>query len=193
MANIKINIQRNIVKRIICIIVAFIIFSLNTPVAYARSIEGIKSNKEDDEFEIIEEYTIPEYSGKKTWMPYDIFGSSSNQYKLQQECTTDEEGRRLYKDRYCVAIGSHFNTSIGQYFDLELENGEIIKCVMADQKADCHTDASNIFTYNGCMSEFIVDTDTLNQDAKYSGSMSSIKDWDSPVVKLTVYKEYAEY
>lgn len=38
---------------------------------------------------------------------------------------------------------------------------------MADQKADCHTDDSNIVTVaNGCMTEFVVDFVNLNGDAK---------------------------
>lgn len=38
------------------------------------------------------------------------------------------------------------------------------------RKADCHTDDSNIITVaNGCMTEFVVDFDNLNSDAKRMG------------------------
>lgn len=35
-------------------------------------------------------------------------------------------------DRYLIAVGSKFNTLPGQYIDLILENGVVIKCMMGD-------------------------------------------------------------
>lgn len=137
-------------------------------------------------------YQIPAYSGKKSWMGYNLFGSGTNQYALQQLAETDQDGLRKVDGRYCVAIGSHFGTVIGQKFDLVLENNVVIPCVMGDQKADCHTDSSNIFTQNGCCSEFIVDQTLLNSAAKQSGDVSSVSEkWDSPVVTVIVYDENA--
>ncbi len=136
------------------------------------------------------QYQIPTYSGKKSWMGYNLFGSGTDQYKLQQLAETDRNGLRKVEGRYCVAIGSHFGTAIGQKFDLILENNVVIPCVMGDQKADCHTDSANIFTQNGCCSEFIVDSAGLNPDAMQSGDVSSINEkWDSPVVTVVVYDE----
>lgn len=146
---------------------------------------------------------VPYTNGKKTYMPYkihkggryrSIFSTSSKQYRLQQYCHTGKFGVRQYKDRFCVALGSAFHTSIGQYFDLYLENGEVIKCVMADQKADAHTDPSNIFTVqSGCMSEFIVDMEKLNTKARKMGDISFCTDrWRSRVVKVKVYEKYIE-
>lgn len=139
-------------------------------------------------------YAAPYTSGMKSYMPYSvgdksIFTQSSNQYKLQELCNTGNHGIRQYKGRYCVAIGSYFGTAIGQYFDLILENGVSIPCIMADQKADCHTDDSNIITVsNGCMTEFVVDFDNLNSDAKRMGDISYCsEDWKSRVVEVRVY------
>lgn len=139
-------------------------------------------------------YAAPYTSGMKSYMPYSvgdrsIFAQSSNQYKLQELCNTGNYGIRQYKGRYCVAIGSYFGTAIGQYFDLILENGVSIPCIMADQKADCHTDDSNIITVaNGCMTEFVVDSDNLNSDAKRMGDISYCsEDWKSRVVEVRVY------
>lgn len=139
-------------------------------------------------------YAAPYTSGMKSYMPYSvgdrsIFAQSSNQYKLQELCNTGNYGIRQYKGRYCVAIGSYFGTAIGQYFDLILENGVSIPCIMADQKADCHTDDSNIITVaNGCMTEFVVDFDNLNSDAKRMGDISYCsEDWKSRVVEVRVY------
>ncbi len=139
-------------------------------------------------------YAAPYTSGMKSYMPYSvgdrsIFAQSSNQYKLQELCSTGNYGIRQYKDRYCVAIGSYFGTAIGQYFDLILENGVSIPCIMADQKADCHTDDSNIVTVaNGCMTEFVIDFANLNSDAKRMGDISYCsEDWKSRVIEVRVY------
>lgn len=138
-------------------------------------------------------YSVPEYSGYKSWMPYTAITSiSSPQYLLQNEYAyTGTYGIRQINGRYCVAIGSHFTEDIGQYFDLILENGTVIPCILADQKADEDTDEDNIFTsWNGCATEFIVDADGLNHAAKRDGDISSCcDDWDSPVVQIKVYEK----
>lgn len=141
-------------------------------------------------------YDVPETSGYKSFMPYSkngksIFSSSSNQRKLQELCVTGNHGIRMYQERYCVAIGSGFNTYIGQYFDLILENGTIIPCVMADQKADCHTNSDNIVTSaNGCMSEFVVDYNNLDSMAMKMGDISYCDEsWNARVVSVKVYED----
>lgn len=130
------------------------------------------------------------YAENKTWMPYTtITNKSSKQYKLQKLATTGKYGIRTVDGRYCVAIGSHFNCEIGQYFDLVLANGIVIECVMADQKANKHTDSANIITVDtNCLSEFIVSKSSLNKDAKRDGDISSCcKEWEAHVVKIRVY------
>lgn len=138
-------------------------------------------------------YDVPEYSGYKSWMPYTaITSTSSPQYLLQSEYAyTGTYGIRQVDGRYCVAIGSYFTENIGQYFDLILENGTIIPCILADQKADEDTDNDNIFTsWNGCATEFIVDTDSLKYEAKRDGDISSCCDeWNSAVAEIKVYKK----
>lgn len=136
-------------------------------------------------------YDVPEYSGFKSWMPYNLFGKKTNQYKLQQIAHTGEYGIRYVDEYACIAVGSFADTKIGQRIDLVLENGTIIECVMADQKADKHTDKNNIITvHSDCCSEFIVDKETLDKTAKRSGNMSSIcEEWDSPVVQFYIYEE----
>lgn len=136
-------------------------------------------------------YDIPPYPGMKKWMSHKLFGKSTKQYKLQQYAITDSSGLRGVDGLYCIAIGSRFGTKIGQRIDLVLENGTVIPCVMGDQKANVHTDASNTFSNsngNPCCSEFIVDTAMLNRDAAKRGDTSFIYDiWNSPVDKIIVY------
>ena len=134
-------------------------------------------------------YKITGHNGIKTFMSYTtIKDKTSNQYALQQLAYTDEMGFRKLNDRYCVAIGTAFNASVGQIFDAELENGTIIKCIVGDIKANKDTDISNIFTSQGCCLEFIVDTNKLDGTIKTLGDCSSKCDeWKSPCVQYMTY------
>lgn len=138
-----------------------------------------------------ETYDAPKNSGFKSFMDYRaITNTDSKQYKLQQYYSkTGEYGIRMADSRYIVAIGTYFTPDIGQYFDIILENGTVIPCILGDQKADADTDSDNIITkHNGCMSEFIVDSDALNKDVKFHGDMSyCLKYWDSPIKTIKVY------
>jgi hypothetical protein len=59
---------------------------------------------------------------------------------------------------------------------------------MGDQKADVDTDINNLYTDNGCMSEFIVDMSKLDSTVKTMGDCSYIcEEWNSRVVAMTVY------
>ena len=94
--------------------------------------------------EEVMDYTIidvPANSGFKSYMPYTaITSKNSNQYKLQHtEAYTGEHGIRQVDGRYCIALGSYFGKEIGTYYDLVLENGTVIPCILADRKADIHT------------------------------------------------------
>ena len=143
----------------------------------------------DEQLDYIE-YIVPITSGFKSYMPYvTITSKSSPQYKLQQIAYTGTYGIRQYDNRYCVAIGTGFNADVGTYFDLILANGTVIPCIVADIKADRHTDSNNMVTIaNGCLTEFIVDSSTLNRKAKRMGDISYCnKDWNSRVEKIRVY------
>lgn len=139
-------------------------------------------------------YSVPQTSGFKSFMPHNLFSSGSRQGKLQLSCYTGKYGIRQYNGRYCVALGSHFKTAIGQYFDLILDNGTVIQCIMADQKADCDTDSENIITVaNGCVTEFVVDFSSLDSTAKRMGDISyCTKKWRSRVVEVRVYEQMAD-
>lgn len=138
------------------------------------------------------EYSVPETSGFKSFMSYKaITSKSSPQYKLQHEkAYTGKNGIRQVDGRYCVAIGSYFTNKIGALFDLVLENGTVIPCILADQKADKDTDSQNIITrHNGCLSEFIVDVGNLKREIARMGDVSYFNNnWDSPVESIRVYE-----
>ena len=138
------------------------------------------------------EYSVPEYSGFKSYMSYKKFGKQTPQYKLQQCAVTDLDGFRRVDDYYMIAVGSYFNASVGQRIDLKLENGEVIKCIVGDAKANEDTDKANIFSKNNCLSEFLVDIKTLDKTVKSTGDVScfSEEEWNSPVVEVVVYEEF---
>lgn len=138
-------------------------------------------------------YNIPNNNGFKSYMPYDtITLKSSNQYILQsQYAYTGNYGIRQVNSRYCVAVGTAFNVSVGTYFDLILENGTVIQCIVGDIKADADTEENNIVTVkNGCVAEFIVDDNALNSKAKISGDISDCnEEWKSKAVAIRVYSK----
>lgn len=136
------------------------------------------------------DYEIPNHQDFKSYMGYKaITKQNSLQYLLQQNYAyTGLFGIRQINDRFCIALGSYFTISIGQYCDLILENGLIIPCILGDVKANQHTDNQNLFSSNGCCSEFIVDSQILENSAKNSGNMSNICEaWNSPVKYVRVY------
>ena len=127
-------------------------------------------------------------------MPYTaITSKSSPQYKLQCKAYTGDYGIRQYDNRYCVAIGTGFNANVGTYFDLILTSGTVIPCIIADIKADKHTDSNNMVTKaSGCLTEFVVDSSKLNKDAKRMGDISyCCEEWNSRVEKVRVYDKRA--
>lgn len=140
-----------------------------------------------------ETYYIPEYSGYKSFMGYTkITDTSSPQYLLQEDYAyTGDYGIRMINGRFCVAIGFAFNPKIGQYFDLVLKNGTIIPCIISDEKDPYDTDEDNIFTSdNGCCTEFVVDTDVLQNQVSIMGDISYCdENWMSPVEKIIIYNK----
>lgn len=129
--------------------------------------------------------------GFKSFMQYtSIKDKSSLQYKLQNEFAyTGNYGIRQVNSRYCIAIGTAFSANVGTYVDLFLENGIMIPCIVADIKSDKDTSDDNITTIqNGCVSEFVVELDLLNNHAKRDGDISSCcEEWNSPVNMIRVY------
>lgn len=134
-------------------------------------------------------YNVPTNTGFKSYMSHkSITTKSSSQYVLQLSYAyTGNYGIRQINGRYLVAIGTAFNASVGTYFDLILENGEVIQCVVGDIKADIDTKSDNITTkHNGCVSEFIVDTNVFT--SMNTGDVSSVNElWNSPVVQIKAY------
>jgi len=114
--------------------------------------------------------------------------------RINRLASPDHDGFMKLDNRYLIAVGSRFDTKIGQYMDLVLENGVVIPCIMGDLKADKDTDRTNTFTYHSrCCSEFIIDKKTIRADIYERGNASlKISIWDSPVKEIIVYDEFYE-
>lgn len=148
----------------------------------------IEATEQPETCEVIKEYPITDGNTTKTVLPYRAFGKNTNQAKLQSLCQTNEVGLRVYDGRFTIAVGTYFNTAIGQYFDLVLENGTVIPCIMGDLKADIHTDSRGLFTEaSGCMTEFIVDRTYLPNK---NSATYCYEAWNSKVVNVVVYNKF---
>ena len=139
-------------------------------------------------FNVPEEYKIKDFKSYEDYRA--ITYKNSPHYKLQNEyAITGIEGIRKVDDRYCIALGSYFTTTIGQYIDIVLENGTIIPCILGDQKSDRHTDELHIaHLTDGSVVEFIVDLDVLDNLPRKMGNVSYVyEEWKSPVAQIIVY------
>lgn len=132
----------------------------------------------------------PSNNSFKSYMSYKcITNRSSKQYKFQQECYTGNYGIRMKDGRYCIAVGSYYTTKIGKKIDLVMENGVIIKCILADCKANAHTDSTNRQNPNGSIVEFIVDMNSLHSKSRRMGDLSYCnKKFKGEIKKIRVYK-----
>lgn len=141
--------------------------------------------------------TLPNYRAKsvvgdkrKSYMDYTaITAKSSPQYKLQHKYAyTDDTGIRMVDGRYCIALGSYYTHRIGQYVDLVLENGEVIECIIGDQKDDRDTNSSNTIAHDGSATEFIVETKALPRMVRRMGDIGYTYDgWLSKVIEIRIY------
>lgn len=140
---------------------------------------GVKSYTKD---------TVHEH--QKSWMDYrTITDTTSPQYMIEQtDAYTGRYGIRMVDGRYLCAVGSYYSHDVGRYVDIILENGEIIPCILGDQKDDGDTDESNMYTeHDGSVFEFVVDMDEVPSKVKISGDYNSISKWNSSVKEIRIY------
>lgn len=129
----------------------------------------IENNEENKDVPIIIEETyyidmdVPASKPFKSYMDARLITSkNSAQYKLKSEYELDDSGIYMIDGRYACAIGSYYTTEIGTKFDVVMVSGEVIPCILADCKADEHTDSLGQYTTsNDSIVEFIVHSPTL--------------------------------
>ncbi|MDE6853086.1 MAG: hypothetical protein K2J67_11500, partial [Lachnospiraceae bacterium] len=111
-----------------------------------------------------------------------------SQGRLQRKAYTDENGLRKVGNRYCIAMGSYYTTRIGCKIDLLMSDGDVVKCILADQKSDRHTDSRHqIHRSDGSLVEFVVDKYKLASKVKRHGDISQISQFKQSVRKVRVY------
>lgn len=164
-------------------------------IKYGDSIAYVHSNLISNQKITSTTYYAP-HNRIKSYMPYTaITSKSSPQWKLQQVAYTGDYGIRQVNGRFCIAVGSAYTSKIGQYIDLVLENGTVIPCILADQKANKDTNSDNTITeHDGSLVEFVVSSSNLSKTVKRMGDISYASDgWNSMITQVIVYDEMADY
>jgi hypothetical protein len=119
------------------------------------------------------DYDTPPDNSFKSYMDYrTITDVTSKQYELQKHADTNWCGMRMVDNKYCIAVGSYYSTTVGQAVDVIMKNGNTIHCIVADLKQDIHTDSTNRQNPNGSVIEFLVDTDILHHRIQKAGDIS---------------------
>ena len=115
-------------------------------------------------------------------------GRLHRKYKLDYKT-----GVYMVGNRYCVALGSYYTTKIGTKVDLVLShNGRkhVLKCILADQKADRDTVNNHRVHKDESVVEFVVNAQKLPRKARYvTGDVSYAgKQFRGKIVEIRVYR-----
>lgn len=140
---------------------------------------------------VVESLDIPELSDSsfKSYMDFrTITCTASDQYRMQQEAYTDEYGLRKIGDYYCVALGTYYTPRCGATFHIITDNGNEFDVIVADIKADVHTDSTNRYVPMadgmGNIVEFIVDTSELDEYVRLLGSVDGYDHLSGNIVAI---------
>ena len=146
-------------------------------------------------------------SGDHSWKPYAryqaITAKNSPQYKLQRIAKTDENGLRYVKDkngtkRICVALPVYWaggsTSDIGRCFDVKMENGAVLHCVLGDVKKIEHSqNGEGKFGGHGELMEFQVEQSKLPEIVRKSGDISRLGGaYEGEAVEITVLDYFIE-
>lgn len=128
----------------------------------------------------------PSYNDFKSYLPYDaITNQWSQQWKLQQQAYTNEDGIRCIDGIPMVAVGTGWGLSVGDIALVTCENGNNFKVMIGDIKADVHTEADNKTTMiSGCRCEFIVELNKLDPYVKSMGSLAVLTKYSGYVINI---------
>ena len=122
----------------------------------------------------------------KSYMPYTaITNKSSEQWKLQQSATTDENGLRCIDGKPMVAVGTGWGVSVGDSAIITCDNSNSFEVIIGDIKDNKHTNTENKTTSsNNCRCEFIVDSSRLNSTVKTMGNVAVLEEYNGYVVNV---------
>lgn len=131
----------------------------------------------------------------KTYMDWRcVTNRSSAQYKyIQNWGYCDENGFMRAKaeqdlgitdDYYLIALGSYYGRTIGTKYRITTDTGRIFYGVLADAKADIHTNSTKQYARNKDVVEFLVDTRYLRSDVKRMGSANVYMPLNGHIAKI---------
>lgn len=151
-------------------------------VVYEEKLKSYESKKTEE----------PVYStswgSMKSYMSYKaITNTRSKQYQLQQIAVTDPAtGIRTIDGDYCVAIGSGWGCAVGDKILVTLHNGKTFNAIVADEKADAHTNSDNkTTTHDKSVVEFVVDIPILPESVRTSGNLGTLDQFSGGVKSIT--------
>lgn len=146
-------------------------------------------------------------SNAKSYMKYQTLGYESwNQQghlSRQKLAYTGSHYIRMIDGRMLVALGQYYSTTIGQYLDIELEDGTILACILGDIKATVDTDPTQRYCiHDNSVLEFIIDSQGLDssdysrikalEPSNGAGNYSMIPELQSPVKTIRLYDKIYE-
>ena len=166
-------------------------FSEISDIIYRDTVTDTASDDETSEDYILD---VPNWdyecdSNRKLYMAYTaVTDTASAQYDLlYNNAYTTPEGLRAVGDRYCIALGSYYTTTIGQKVDLLLEDGSVVHCILGDCKADCHTNTTHQYNWGtGNVAEFIVDDSVFSWQCDGSGTVNWVDGLDGRIVGIAL-------
>lgn len=135
-------------------------------------------------------------SSFKTWMDYRaITNRGSNQYKfIQRWGWSDYDGFMrcdgesdlgIEDNYYLIALGSYYGTEIGTKYRITTSTGKVFYGVLADCKANRHTNGTHQYAYNNNdVVEFIVDARKLNNRVKQMGNANVYMPLNGSIAKI---------
>ena len=127
--------------------------------------------------EVVKPISLKATVRKKTYMDYRaITRLGSRQLELQSKAWTDWQGFRRVWKYYIVALGKYHMKEIGEKFSVRFADGQTIKVITGDIKADKHMDSQNRYHLkDGSEIEFIIDetmiVDSVNTKKNGNGDI----------------------
>lgn len=105
----------------------------------------------------------------KSYMDYrTITATSTTQWRLQQQATTDEAGFRKIGGRYLVAVSKTYGKA-GDWIVIILDGERQIDAIIGDIKS-----GTTCTHPDGSMLEFIVDVSKMDKALRRSGNLNSV-------------------
>lgn len=131
----------------------------------------------------------------KTYMDWRcVTNTASPQYKLIQKWgyrdengfmrAESEKDLGISDDYYLIALGSYYGTTMGTKYRITTDTGNVFYGMLADAKANIHTNSTNQYARNKDVVEFLVDTRYLRSDVKRAGSANVYMPLNGSVAKI---------